>query len=323
MTDLQLNKSQKLVKMVELMSRRGGVRAQDFMQRFDLDARTLRRYLADLRDMEIPLEDHGWADNRVISISPTYRRSGVQLTLPEVLSLHFGRKLFNFLEGTQFAADMNDALERLSPAISRAHADLARDLDRKFFAVSEHAKDYREIGETLDEIVTSLIYENPARVAYGRADMRSFDLEPYTLAVYRQGLYLFGRDRRDGRIKTYAVERFTRFDRLRLEKFTIPADYNPEEVVANAFGIISGVPDKVSLLFDEDVALYVQERRWHKSQRTEQLPDGRVRLEMQVALTTELLTWVLGFAGSVVVEGPEALRQKAREAHTRALSRLK
>ena len=45
-------------------------------------------------------------------------------------SLHFGRKLFTFLSGTQFAEDMDDAIERLEPAISRAHADLARHLDR-------------------------------------------------------------------------------------------------------------------------------------------------------------------------------------------------
>ena len=44
-----LNKAQKLIKMIELMNRRGGIRAQEFMETFDLDQRTLRRYLADMR----------------------------------------------------------------------------------------------------------------------------------------------------------------------------------------------------------------------------------------------------------------------------------
>ena len=38
-----MNKSQRLVKIMELMTRRGGVRARDLMERFELDSRTLRR----------------------------------------------------------------------------------------------------------------------------------------------------------------------------------------------------------------------------------------------------------------------------------------
>jgi len=141
---MSLNKSQKMIKFVELLQRRGGVRAIDVMGRFDLDPRTLRRYLADLRELGLPLHDTGIGDERMLSLDASYRRTGVQLTLSEVLSLHFGRKLFTFLDGTHFAADMSDAIERLEPAISRAHADLASHLDTKFLAVAEHSKDYTE-----------------------------------------------------------------------------------------------------------------------------------------------------------------------------------
>ena len=112
------------------------MRAIDLMGRFDLDARSLRRYLRDLKDLDLPIQDQGLGADRTISLDPGYRRSGVQLTLPEVLSLHFGRKLFSFLDDTQFAQGLDDALERLQPAIPRAHAELAPDLDRKFMAAS-------------------------------------------------------------------------------------------------------------------------------------------------------------------------------------------
>ena len=54
---MELNKGQKLVKMLELMTRRGGVRAQELMDRFALDARSLRRYLADLLVKRVRLGD--------------------------------------------------------------------------------------------------------------------------------------------------------------------------------------------------------------------------------------------------------------------------
>ncbi|MCB9742594.1 MAG: transcriptional regulator [Alphaproteobacteria bacterium] len=321
---MTLNKGQKLVKMVELMNRRGGVRAVELLDRFGIDPRTLRRYLADLRELGLPVEDVANGFERTISLDPAYRRAGVQLTLPEVLSLHFGRTLFTFLEGTQFAADLADAIERLEPAIPRAHADLAKDLDRRFMAVPEHAKDYSDQGEVIDELITALIYHNPARVSYTRADgsTRRYVLHPYTVATYRQGLYLFARDANDLRVKTFAVERFERFERLRLEKFVIPEGYNPQEIVADCFGIISGPVEDVILTFDRHVERYVRERTWHRSQTLESLPDGRVRLTLRVGLSQELTTWVLGFAGAVEINAPASLKEQVREEHRRALERL-
>ena len=321
---MSLNKAQKLVKMVELMNRRGGVRVNELIERFELDARTLRRYLADLRELELPIEDQGTAFERTVSLDPQYRRAGVQLTLPEVLSLHFGRSLFTFLEGTQFADDLDDAIERLEPAIPRAHADLARDLDRRFMAVPEHAKDYREMGDVIDELVTALLYLNPATVSYAKAggERREYRIEPYTMATYRQGLYLFARDRADGRIKTFAVERFLSFRRNRHEKFVIPEDYRPDALVSDSFGIISGPIAELTLLFDADIAPYVSERTWHSTPRVEELADGRVRLHLRVGVSQELLSWILGFGGSVEIEAPDTLRATVREAHRRALARL-
>ena len=78
------------------------------------------------------------------SLGSRWRRAGVQLSLAEVLSLHFGRTLFNFLDGTSFAEDLTGAIERLEPAISRADAHLARQLDTKFVAVPEPSKRWSE-----------------------------------------------------------------------------------------------------------------------------------------------------------------------------------
>ncbi|MFN7144434.1 MAG: helix-turn-helix transcriptional regulator [Myxococcota bacterium] len=321
MTDDSLNKSQKFVRIYEIVQRRGGVSAQELMDKFDLDARTLRRYLADLKDLGLPLRDEGSGMDRILSLDPAYARSGVQLTLAEVLSLHFGRTLFTFLEGTSFASDLEGAIERLQPAIARSTADLTKDLDRKFVAVSEHAKDYRSDPDLLDEIVSALLYANPADAEYRGARGgfgKIYRLEPYTLATYRQGLYLFARDVAEDKVKSFAVERFERFARLRRERFDYPPDYDPRGLVADSFGITSGHPEEIVARFTPDVALYVRERQWHPSQRIETLPDGGVRLRMRVAVGPELREWLLGFGAQVRVEAPDALVDQIRDAHLAA-----
>lgn len=306
-----VNKAQKLVQILELMFRRGGVRADELKERFELDDRSLRRYLSDLRDIEVPILDEGRAEDRVVSIDAVYRRTGVQLSLAEVLSLHFGRTLFDFLEGTSFAEDLQGAIERLEPAISRTHQDLARQLDTRFLAVREPTKDYRgTASEVLDELVTAIVYNNPVDARYRKPTglPAARVLHPYTLATFRQGLYLFAFDSEAGGVRTFAIERFLDVARRRGDRFSLPVGWKPQAHIAHAFGIITGPPVEVVLAFDEAVTAYVRERTWHPTQSFRTLPDGRLELRMYVAETVELRTFVLGFGAQVEVLEPPTLR---------------
>ncbi len=312
-----MNKAQKLVQILELMMRRGGVRADELKDRFELDERSMRRYLADLREIDVPIRDEGRAEDRTVSIDAVYRRTGVQLSLAEVLSLHFGRTLFDFLEGTSFAEDLEGAIERLEPAISRAHQDLARQLDTRFLAVREPAKDYRgAASEMLDELVTAIVYNNPVDARYRKPSgaHAARVLHPYTLATFRQGLYLFAFDVEAGSVKTFAVERFLDVARRRSDRFSLPTGWKPQAHISHAFGIITGPPEEVALAFDESVTAYIRERSWHPTQTYRVLPDGRLELRMFVANTVELRTFILGFGAQVEVIGPDTLRRDVCDA---------
>ena len=325
MDEKQLNKAQKFVRILELIQRPGGVAAQELIDRFEVDSRTLRRYFSDLKEMGVPLKEESSSGERLLAVDPTYARTGVHLTLAEVLSLHFGRTLFTFLDGTSFASEMDGAIERLTPAISRFTQDITRDLDRKFMAVGEHAKDYTGEGDLLDEIVSSLLCNNPADAEYRRIRSVSkfYRLEPLTLATYRQGLYLFARDVGEQKVKCFAVERFVRYSRLRRERFEYPESYDPHDETSSAFGITGGPPEDVVAVFTPTVAPYVRERQWHRTQRLEIQDDGGIRLWLKVSVSPELKEWLLGFGPEAKVESPPALVEWVRDAHRAALDRYK
>jgi predicted DNA-binding transcriptional regulator YafY len=310
-----LNKSQKFVRLLELLQQPGGIAVDELMARFDLDDRTLRRYLADLRELGLPLNDQGRGAQRRVWLDASYRRQGVQLSLLEYVSLHFGRSLFAFLEGTQLVADLDDALERLSWLRDAAGVDLTADLDRKFMAVPEHAKDYSLDAERIDEVLTALLRQNPVRALYARlhGPVRTYRLHPYTLATYRQGLYLFALDVDEDKVKTFALDRFRALERLRGEHFTYPADFRPERLVQDAFGIIGGRPVDVQLRFRRAVAPYIRERRWHDSQRITECDDGSVHLHMRVGFSPELVRWIMGFGPDVQVLAPDDLALHVRQ----------
>lgn len=309
-----LNKGQKLVQMLELASRPGGVRASELMRRFDLDPRSLRRYLADLRDIDVPLHDAGRGDQRVIQVDGRYQRQRVSLTLSEVLSLHFGRTLFSFLDGTSFAQDLDDALERLAPMIARTHDDMRGQLDTLFVAVPEPRKDYRgaSASDIIDEVITAVVYAQPLDARYRRAalHLKRYTLHPYTLAVYRQGLYLLAYDVADGAVKTFAVDRFEEVARNHRERFERPPAWDPRAHLAAAFGIVGGTPETVRIRFEPGLRAYAEERVWHDTQRLVPEPDGGIVLEMHVAVTAELERWVRGFGAQIEVLAPASLRER-------------
>jgi predicted DNA-binding transcriptional regulator YafY len=319
--DVDLNKSQRFVRVVELLQRQGGVSAADLMGRFDLDDRTLRRYLKDLRAMGLPMQSAGRGASRRFWLDAAYGRQGVQVSLLELVSLHFGRSLFDFLSGTGFAADMDEALETLSTLSTKAPGmNLARDLDRKFMAVPEHRKDHTHQADLLDDLLSALLYQNPSRAHYARigGPTRRYTLYPYTLATFRQALYLFALDVDEGRIKTFAVDRFRHFERVRGEHFELPEDYRPSQVVSDAFGIIGGALQEVVLRFNRRASPYIGERIWHHSQVLESTEDGGVRLTMQVGVAHELVSWIMGYGPDVRVEGPVELAERVQQLHREA-----
>jgi predicted DNA-binding transcriptional regulator YafY len=320
-----LNKAQKFVRILELLQSGGGLNAYDLMARFGLDDRSMRRYLSDLRDVGVPVETSGRGDDRRLWLDPSYRRTGLQLSLLELVSLRFGRSLFNFLEGTGFAQDMDDALDTLSTVSLKAGDDLIHDLDRKFVAVPEHRKDHTGDADVIDEILSALLYQNPAIAHYARpgAPTKHYELRPLTLATYRQSLYLFAEDVEAGKVKTFAIDRFRHFERRRGDHFTYPSAYDPGAMFRDAFGIIASADTaRVALRFHRRASPYVNERIWHRSQQVEPLEDGGVRLIMQVSVSPELVSWILGFGPEVRVEGPPDLAERIRRLHQEAADGL-
>ena len=322
MTLAVLNKAQKFVSILTDLQQPGGVSADELIDRYGLDDRTLRRYLADLREIDVPVNDDGRGAHRMLSVDPSFGRKGVQLSLLELVSLRFGRSLFNFLEGTGFAEDMDDALERIS-TWAGGGADQGGEvsqLDRKFIALPEHHKDHTRDADVLDEILTALLRQNPTEAMYARVggQIRTYRLHPYTLAHWRQGLYLFAKDVDAGIIKTFAVDRFRALKRQRGEVFAYPEDYDPQSMVADCFGIIGGPAKDIHLRFTRAAAPYVRERIWHHSQILSSTASGELELQMKVGLSPELETWLLGFGPSVKILAPEDLGARIRRLHGEA-----
>jgi predicted DNA-binding transcriptional regulator YafY len=290
-----------------------GVTIYDVAERFGVNPRTALRYLQALLRAGEPLYEELSGKRKVWRLMPTVRRQSITLTTAQMVALFLSRRVFDFLAGTGFKEDLDDVFAKLEATLRRKDSAAVRNLDRKVFDVNEARHLYEGRIEDVNDIMTALLREERLRVTHEGVSggRKTFVLEPYTLLVYKKGLYLAGRSEgHGGAIRTFALDGFRDVEWLRGQRFDYPADYRPEQITEGAFGLFRAKDaTRVRIWFDDKVARYVQRRMWHPTQRFRRVAAGGVEMTMDVHGTTELVSWVLGFGNKARVLEPPALRQ--------------
>jgi predicted DNA-binding transcriptional regulator YafY len=97
------------------------------------------------------------------------------------------------------------------------------------------------------------------------------------------------------------------------ESFVVPNDFRLEDYMGAGFGVIGGRPEKVKIWFSPDIAGYIKEKTWHESQVINQQRDGSIIFEADLAITEELLSWVMSWGSKAEVLEPQNLKDQIRE----------
>jgi predicted DNA-binding transcriptional regulator YafY len=103
-----------------------------------------------------------------------------------------------------------------------------------------------------------------------------------------------------------------------MEESFNPVEDSPADVFPDSLGAFSGTPERVVIEFSAAEAPYVREREFHASQSIEDLPNGRLRLTMNVVIDWELQAWVMGFGPAAKVIEPAAFAQRIVESFEEA-----
>ena len=285
-----------------------------------ISERTLLRYVAACRRGLVDAEGRPLlevirrGERRVLRLADSARAP--ESTSYQALSFYFALTVFRFLDGTIIKEGIDDLWERFRRALPAPQQNRLADFDRKFFSIPYAVKDYRAFDETLDAIVRCLVHQHTMRIDYAGlwGEEQTHDFEPYTLAMYRGGLYLIGRSSVYRKIVYLAVERIRKAERLP-GRFVYPARYSPEKHTEGMFGIVEGPETRVELLLlNADTVTLLSSRRLHPTQRFQPRADGTAVLTMRVRGTSELKNWILSLGPYVKVLSPPELRDEVRAA---------
>ena len=302
-----------------LMGRPHGWSFEAIQEELAISERTLLRYVAACRRELVDgegrplLEAVRRGERRVLRLAEGARAP--DSTSYQALSLYLALTVFAFLDGTVLKDGVEDLWRRFYRTLTLTQQARLANFDRKFYTIPYAVKDYREHDETLDTIIRALANQNRLRIDYGGLWLEGHvhEFEPYTLAMYRGGLYLIGRSEYYRKIIYLAVERI-RSAQLLPERFEYPARYSPARHTEGTFGIVEGPETLVKLeLLNAETAALLASRRLHPTQRFEKRVDGTAVLTMRVRGTSELKNWVLSMGAFVKVVEPEGLRHEVEE----------
>ena len=298
-----------------MISRRNGETVAELVVELQVSEKTIRRDLALLQKVGFPLnESVGLKGLKRWKLSAEHGPPAA-IRWDEAATLYLGRKLMQPIAGTVLA----DSWQSLSQKIELILSDEARRyLDRMaamWFVTQPAASDYASHSRFIDALtlaieehrLTFLTYQSQAAT-----EPVTYDVHPYGVVLHRGSLYLVAYAPHHGEVRHYKVDRISDVD-VQTLKFPKPNDFDLESHLAGSFGIYQGETDQdihVRVRFSADVARYVQEKRWHASQKLTPQPDRSVIAEFQLRALQELKAWVLSFGAKAEVLEPESLRQE-------------
>ena len=116
-------------------------------------------------------------------------------------------------------------------------------------------------------------------------------------------------------VLTFRVDRLVTAE-VTADRYTIPADFDPEQYCGGGWGVLRGIcgpEQEVVVRFSAEEGRRARDEEHHPSQQTEILPDGRVEMRFQVAITSELLRWLFKWGDGCEVLAPPELRAQVAE----------
>jgi predicted DNA-binding transcriptional regulator YafY len=285
-----------------------GLTTKELAERMGISQRSAQRDLAALEsELEMPFVKQG---NRY-QVLPGFFLASINFSLQEAMALLLSARLM-----ARFS-------DRFNPYAEAAYEKIGTVLPEKVrAAVAEAAAAFGEkrTDDTYVRVFAALTraWADRRKVSIEYTMERTFTRVVWPLfiepSLSGHSCYLIAWEEKRQVPRSYRLERISEAEVLDAT-FDPPLGFSVGAMLADSWGIWSSdgtAPAEVTLVFAEEVARRVKDTLWHPSQRTEDLPDGRVRLRLRVSSLIELRPWVLSWGHTCEVLAPPEFRAAGR-----------
>lgn len=304
----QTRRATRLVRIRELLARRGSVSCAELADELGYSQRTIQRDIAALEsELGVPLlfEARRWKlmPGTKLVFGP------VRLTLQEARAVYFATRLM-LRSADERDPDGASALDKIADSLPEGLAGHMRRTVAEYAQLPANTR-YIEVLRRLTECWAA---NHTATITYrssGSVAPRSTDLDPYILDHTQSGTYVVGYSSEHREVRVFKMDRILDVDITTREFEPQNVEHIAQQLRQSWGGVVVGeVQYQVTIDFAPSVANRIRESYWHPSQQLETLPDGGVRLKVGLPSLLEITPWVRGWGAEAVVVEPPELRQE-------------
>jgi proteasome accessory factor B len=244
----------------------------------------------------------------------------MHFTEGELVALVVAEKALQQYRGTTFEKPLLSAIRKMEESLPETISLSLSDIDQtiSFRTSAEQILDL----EIFDALAKATAAHKQIEFAYrkpGEKQTEQRRVDPCHLANINGEWYLFAYDHLRKDIRTFVPARIKSI-RQTGKTFSRVASFSLEQRLRDSFGVHSG-KDKfdVAIRFNEKVADYIREKRWHDSQQLKELKGRGVELRMKLSSLAEVERWVLSWGGNATVMKPRELAESINSAAKRIL----
>jgi predicted DNA-binding transcriptional regulator YafY len=269
----EISPTARALRALDVLQARPGVTAADLADRLGVTERAARRYVAILREADIPVESTrgpygGYRLGRGLRLPP------LVFSATEALGL-----VMAALDSQHAVADPDDPV---GSALGKILRVLPTNVARQAAAVRETARTVPERSsvrpdpEVTSGLVAAVAAQRQVRIDYRTAagNARTFEVDPWSVVVRYGRWYLLCHSHHADALRTFRIDRITGVEQLE-GTFDVPSDLDPAAALEANLG--KGWEHETHLVFDVPLA---EVRPWIRPTLGDlrELPDGRCEL---------------------------------------------
>jgi predicted DNA-binding transcriptional regulator YafY len=296
-----------------LIAARRGKSAADLARELEYHWRTVYRDLEALQLAGFPIfTDRVEGKNRWSILDTVRHNIPIPLNLTELMALYFSRGMMTVLKDTVFYESLESFFQKIKATLPAETIQYLEKMEESFEVGSKPYKQYDRLRETIDRISDATRRRKNIEIDYftmSRKKKTRRKVAPYKIWFFDGAFYLVGNCGLREDIRIFALDRIKSLA-LTDETFEMPEGFTVEDFMQTSFGVFHGKPQNVRVRFAAEVAGYISEKIWHKTQKIQPQKDGSLIFEARVAGTDEIKFWVMSWGSKAQVLSPESLRNE-------------
>ncbi len=309
----QLARQWKILRLME--SRKRGISVAEISSDLEVPVRTVYRDLEAIQEAGFPLLTDKIDKKSYWQLMEGFKASfPLPLTTTELMSLHMSRDILRIFEGTVFQESIESLFAKVKASLPDETIRYIDNISARLKVGFGPPKEYQSFREIISTISDATAQRRQVEILYtalstGRDTMRCVD--PYQVWAMNGCFYLIGHCHLRDAVRTFVMDRIKGLTVLE-ENFQFPEDFSLDDYLQTAFRVMRGNPELVKVWFRPSAAQVVRERIWHPTQEIREQEDGSLMVSLEVPISYEVISWVLGFGSAAKVIEPGSLCERIR-----------